>query len=123
MEKMETTTRLSNLRRDLINTYNISKDMQMEFIHLDNDIRILQAKLKNIGDIGDVSELIMIPKEKAKELYEKAYDFIYTSNAHFAEDDAAKNCAMMVVDEILMIVSIDFNEDYWENVKTELNSL
>jgi hypothetical protein len=53
---METTTRLSNLRRDLINTHNISKDMQMEFIHLDNDIRILKAKLKNHGVIDDVSK-------------------------------------------------------------------
>jgi hypothetical protein len=53
---METTTRLSNLRRDLINTHNISKDMQMEFIHLDNDIRILKAKLKNHGVIGDVND-------------------------------------------------------------------
>ena len=65
----------------------------------------------------------MTPKEKAKELHEKADDFIHTSNAHFAEDYAAKNCAMMVVDEMLMIVSIDFNEDYWEQVKKELNSL
>lgn len=63
----------------------------------------------------------MTAKEKAKELYTKAEDFIYTSNAHFAEDDCEKNCAMMVVDEILMISSIDINEGYWEDVKKELN--
>jgi hypothetical protein len=62
----------------------------------------------------------MTPKEKANELFNKAHDFIYTSNTYFPLDNAAKNCAMMVVDEILMISSIDLNEDYWESVKTEI---
>ena len=77
----------------------------------------------------------MTPKEKAKQLYEKAENFIYTSNAHFAEDDCEKNCALMVVDELIerlpsinLVPPIDRRSEdnylqYWVAVKRELNSL
>ena len=60
----------------------------------------------------------MTPKEKAKELYVKAEDYIYTSNAHFADDDCEKNCAIMVVDEIIKTKSLNRQAfRYWLDVK------
>ena len=64
----------------------------------------------------------MTPKEKAKELYVKAEDYIYTSNAHFADDDCEKNCAIMVVDEIIKTKSLNRQAfRYWLDVKKEIN--
>ena len=74
----------------------------------------------------------MTPKEKAKELYVKAEDYIYTSNAHFADDDCEKNCAIMVVDEIIKATQRESINDsgtgidiipmkYWLDVKKEIN--
>lgn len=40
----------------------------------------------------------MTPKEKAKELVDKCFDLIYTSNAHYAEVDAPQNCALLAVE-------------------------
>ncbi len=65
----------------------------------------------------------MKPREKAIELIEKAGDYIYTSNAHYAEDDAEKNCALMVVSEIINIASADINYEFWEEVKKEIKNL
>ena len=64
----------------------------------------------------------MTPKEKAKELYVKAEDYIYTFNAHFADDDCEKNCAIMVVDEIIKTKSLNRQAfRYWLDVKKEIN--
>jgi len=70
----------------------------------------------------------MTPKEKAQELYDKAEGYIYTSNAHLADDNCEKNCALLVVDSILRelrkhICVIDDSYIYWENVRNELNKL
>jgi hypothetical protein len=75
----------------------------------------------------------MTPKEKAKELVEKyqkldieiggQYDGYLTMKIH-----DAKQCALIAVDEILKLVSDDLDlyyKDciYWEQVKTEIQSL
>ena len=75
----------------------------------------------------------MTPKEKAKELYDKAGNYIYASNAHFAEDDCEKNCALMVVDEVIKEHCHESEHKepnaqdrwikYWQNVRDELNAL
>lgn len=74
----------------------------------------------------------MTPKDKAQELYTKAEDYIYTSNAHFAEDDCEVNCALMVVDEILKVVPQDdgnsefvYSDEqvYWREVRKAIEAL
>lgn len=72
----------------------------------------------------------MTPKDKAKELCSKAVNYIYTSNAHCAEDDCDFNCALMVVDEILSLGFIFFgdpnkenNPEYWQEVRNEIEQL
>jgi hypothetical protein len=66
----------------------------------------------------------MTPKEKAKELVEKYIEFTDTSD----EYGYAKQCALIAVDEILKLVSDDLDlyyKDciYWQEVKTEIQSL
>ena len=71
----------------------------------------------------------MTPKEKAKELVDK---FNY-KNKHYLSLDA-KQCALVCVDEIISIPSIQTayaqgytnsksNESYWHEVKQEINKL
>jgi hypothetical protein len=60
----------------------------------------------------------MEAKEKAKELFDKMQvNAIYKSKS--------KDCALIAVDEILDIVKhIDVDsEDYWQEVKQEINNL
>jgi hypothetical protein len=38
------------------------------------------------------------PIDRAKQLYTRAEDYIYTSEAHLAEDECEKNCAIMGID-------------------------
>ena len=69
----------------------------------------------------------MTPKEKAIELVVKfkhtAYsDYLTTDN----EYNNAKQCALIAVDEILNIKSVDKDYDlsnYWEEVKQEIEAL
>ena len=69
----------------------------------------------------------MTPKEKAAELIEKyknskdefGYDL-------FDLDSSAKQCALIAVDEILKITWVDkflITEDYWQEVKQEIELL
>lgn len=62
----------------------------------------------------------MTPKEKAKELFEKMYEY-----AIF--DEAAKQCSLIAVDEILFITEM-YNDTYaettyWQEVKQEIEKL
>jgi hypothetical protein len=77
----------------------------------------------------------MTPKEKAKELYDKYLDidgfgyyrdkdsFMYWSTSVIGKQ--AKQCALIAVDEIINLVKhIDVDsEDYWEEVKQEIEKL
>jgi hypothetical protein len=78
----------------------------------------------------------MTPKEKAKELVDKFYqrfplkmNVITTRGDLSWEYDSwneAKQCALIAVDEILNIKSVDRDYDlstYWEEVKQEIEKL
>jgi hypothetical protein len=64
----------------------------------------------------------MTPKEKAKELVDK-YSFVEIQ--HYTSMFEVKECALIAVDEIIDLVKhIDVDsEDYWEQVKKEINNL
>ena len=71
----------------------------------------------------------MTPKEKANELFHK---FCYairteeTDSGYFTNVLYAKNCALIAVDEILKITWVDkflTVEDYWNEVKQEIEKL
>lgn len=73
----------------------------------------------------------MTPKEKAKELVDKFISYSYFShgnnsmNRSYQQEDNAKQCALIAVDEILN----QFNWRsatglaYWEEVKEEIQKL
>ena len=78
----------------------------------------------------------MTPKEKAKELVDKFYqrfplkmDVITTRGDLSWEYDnwnEAKQCALIAVDEILNIKSVDRDYDlstYWQEIKQEIENL
>jgi hypothetical protein len=46
------------------------------------------------------------PIDRAKMLYTRAEDYIYTCSAHLAADDCEKNCAIMGIDMSLWSLSI-----------------
>jgi hypothetical protein len=64
----------------------------------------------------------MTPKEKANELIEK---FMFNCRECDYEDNA-KQCALIAVDEILDINSVDKDyelSNYWQEVKQEIENL
>jgi hypothetical protein len=60
----------------------------------------------------------MVPKEKAKELMLKYYDLIEMSTVSFS-----KQCALIVVDEILKVIHTNMEDKYWIEVKQEIEKL
>ena len=71
----------------------------------------------------------MTPREKAKELvykYQSGYK-LGGFNFQFQNDDEdAKQCALIAVDEILDINSVDKDyelSNYWQEVKQEIENL
>lgn len=64
----------------------------------------------------------MTPQERAKDLYDKFYPYQYDA-------DAAKQCALIAVDEILIELSewgevwMKIRINYWQEVKTEIQKL
>ena len=68
----------------------------------------------------------MAPKEKAKELVEKfEYNGVMIDDIRMNEEDA-KQCALICVDEILKSYNAlehypENLRDYWQEVKQELN--
>jgi hypothetical protein len=71
----------------------------------------------------------MTPKEKAQELIKKfSFNTRCFSETKGWEDSFfdSKECALIAVDEILSINSVDKDEDlsnYWEQVKQEIEKL
>jgi hypothetical protein len=65
----------------------------------------------------------MTPKEKANELLDKCYPMFN----HSVRDLFTKNCALMVVDELVKLESKllgydkPYTSEYWEEVKQEIN--
>jgi hypothetical protein len=65
----------------------------------------------------------MTPKEKAKELYLKYYDFIISP---FTKHNCTKQCALIAVDELIYETQFEvpnIRQKYWINVKQEINEL
>ena len=68
----------------------------------------------------------MTPKEKAKELVNKFYIILMKKNyPNVAQMDAAKECALIAVDEILdgFRKVLPASRNYWEQVKQEIEKL
>lgn len=67
----------------------------------------------------------MTSKEKAEELCNK-YFIINQESSFINNIDATKQCALITVDEILNIKSVDRSYElstYWEEVKQEIEKL
>jgi len=62
-------------------------------------------------------------KEKAKELFYKFYLSPDEDGFHSVNKFRAKNNALIAVDLIIDNYPIEFNTDYWQDVKEELLSL
>ena len=76
----------------------------------------------------------MTPKEKAKELVEKYYALIDFSEVYQPSSKSAKECALICVEEIISIPSVQAayaqgysnsksTESYWREVKQEIKKL
>ena len=68
----------------------------------------------------------MTPKEKAKELVEKYNDYLQQEMQCIVYVNQSKECALIAVDEILNINSVDKDydlSDFWEEVKQEIEKL
>ena len=62
----------------------------------------------------------MTPKQKARELVGKFYDFMYLK----LDYEQAKQCALIAVDEVLANTTKDgFYNQYWMEVKQEIYEL
>ena len=64
----------------------------------------------------------MTPKEKAKELFNKLYMAI-PSDEMGKCDNAAKQCALIAVDEVLSVCWYKKDMEYWDEVKQEIDAL
>ena len=68
----------------------------------------------------------MTPKEKAEELFNKFRTEILSFLGDKMKDKNAKRCALIAVDEILNINSVDKDfslSHYWLDVKDEIQNL
>ena len=72
----------------------------------------------------------MTPKEKAKELFDKMYNSKDLMGIYPMCFETSKQCALIAVDEILeiinetmILVDIESDYDYWQEVKQEIEKL
>lgn len=76
----------------------------------------------------------MKPEEKANELIEKFSYYSFYLEYRDAEEDRIKNakqCALIAVDEMMKVTKYEyerfnndrFSENYWKQVKTEIEKL
>jgi len=61
----------------------------------------------------------MVPKEKAKELFDKMLNTDGMDMTRFC----SKQCALITVDEIFQFLDYDSDIEYWQQVKTEIKKL
>jgi hypothetical protein len=66
----------------------------------------------------------MSPKEKAKELFNKyaTYVVMWTGGSE-VERQNCKQCALIAVDEILSAIGFSVMDEYWQQVKQEIEKL
>ena len=67
----------------------------------------------------------LTPKEKAKELFSKYQNIYLTEDSMGIDDELAKQCALIAIDEIISIKLLWFQKDtehldFWKEVKEEL---
>ena len=67
----------------------------------------------------------LTPKEKAKELFSKYQNIYLTENSMGIDDELAKQCALLTVEEIISIKLLWFQKnteylDFWKEVKEKL---
>jgi hypothetical protein len=68
----------------------------------------------------------MTPKEKALDLYWKYYNRIeHTLSEEYSKHETflCKQCALIAVEQILEIIFSDYDWQYWNEVKQELEKL
>ena len=71
----------------------------------------------------------MTTKEKAQELFNKFRQFAYHDTSELGsyqlmqEMYNAKQCALIVVDEMMKEIKYITREEYWKEVKQEINKL
>lgn len=72
----------------------------------------------------------MTPQEKAQELIDKFKIFVIGSSDSLIENENARHCALIAVNEIIEANPIAFDEDdnciakqWWQEVKTEIEKL
>ena len=71
----------------------------------------------------------MIPKEKAEQLIKKITETLEDADMYGWYNPACKNCALIAVDEIINLINTKTRDKtyelipYWEEVKTEIESL
>ena len=72
----------------------------------------------------------MTPKEKAQELIDKFKIFVIGSSDSLIENENARHCALISVNEIIEANPISFDENdnciakqWWKEVKTEIEKL
>jgi hypothetical protein len=71
----------------------------------------------------------MTPREKAKELYEKIYFLKVNKNGNWMFKEAAKQCAIICLYEIIAILDKEGYDEcdskiiYWQQVAEEINKL
>jgi hypothetical protein len=64
----------------------------------------------------------MNPKEKAQELFDKHFEFVEALSAQ-NQIDNAKQCALITVDEIYKNNTDESKNDYWIEVKHEIEKI
>jgi hypothetical protein len=62
----------------------------------------------------------MSPKEKAMELFDKYYNAIVE---HWDAGTVSKQCALIAVDEIISAIGFSVMDEYWQEVKEEIEKL
>jgi hypothetical protein len=65
----------------------------------------------------------MIPKEKAKEIFNKMYQVDDIMGNYPMCFDTAKKCALIAVNEILNTTLVSPPKSYWQEVKNEIKKL
>jgi hypothetical protein len=67
----------------------------------------------------------MTPKDKALELYFKYEKQIreYKQNSFEYDGRKAKNCCLIAVDEIIKAIGFSTTDEYWQEVKQEIEKL
>jgi len=53
---MSTKAKISNLKRDIVNTFNISESFQKEFLEIYEEVKELEEKVKKYESMHDVSD-------------------------------------------------------------------